>query len=765
MKYIKYLLAITCILSIGKSIYATEDEQAWNKVISLAETLIGEGSFWDADGAEEKLDAIVDLQVAFCKEITGKNISSQRVMATKQGMRLFLKTAGERYEGDKRKAILRFLRDLATNRAVFFEILTSNSSSEVIEQQMLAYLERNQGMSYNGPVSISEQISVPQENTPLQIIEEGIRLISDCGTSGHYNKAIDAGEVITINIPLKNISDDPFRSTSGFLQTEDKYVKVGTSEVLYTERSEIDGQTVTFAPDMSITPSQHYVFTVSPECPDKHKVNFTLLAWDSDRGKFEIPFEIVIYNVGPLTFGSAKIDDDIPGRSNGNGNQQIEVGETIEYVLAVRNHGQVNINNVKSTLFSGEPTLIFKTGDDVLQYSSIDSNSEKPISANFVFTVEEDDNFDFSDYTTLRLFSSGESRHNQYSWITVSQVSIRVNDQQWATILSKAKLFFKEGKYKQTEELLTGLHISDQVAKSEEASRLKSEAMVLGTIESSKKKPIYAVRSDSIAENLWGSYWIFNKEKLVKDNDGENHNIKIKLVHYMRENSYISVDIKGNPKPSSFASPRATLTLAVDDNEYEIDFGYTGNDINSRARFGIPFENDYTDRDNFRFVYTYLLKDENIRYYVFVYSLAYGKDGVPTSVEDPETLWTSMNERNSASDSAGPSPKQDFLEVVSTVPQLPAVLSLGQKLVVKIRYHIASADKARIWARPYTGGQVNSAMRGHGSPQYDSGSGVVNGWFFFDEPTKVDEIRVNMVAADSQKTIVTATLKIDAEWK
>ena len=314
-------LTMICFLVTNTPCHASKDEQAWGTVINLAEALIGEDSFLDAEGAESKIDALIDLHVAFYAEITGKRISSQRVLATKQGMRLFLKTTGERYKGDKRKAILRILRDLATNRAMFIEILTSDSPSDAIEQQMVAYLERNQSMAYDVPVPIPNQISVIKTDTPLMIVEEGIRLISDIGTSGHYNKAIDAGEVITLNIPLVNNSGDSFRSTSGFIQTEDKYVRVGNSEVLYTERSEINGQTVTFAPGKTIKPSQNFVFTLSPDCPDGHEILFSLLAWDSDKGKYNIPFTITTYHVGPLTFGSVKIDDDIPGRSDGNGNQ------------------------------------------------------------------------------------------------------------------------------------------------------------------------------------------------------------------------------------------------------------------------------------------------------------------------------------------------------------------------------------------------------------------------------------------------------------
>ena len=556
-------------------------------------------------------------------------------------MRLFLKTTGERYKGDKRKAILRILRDLATNRAVFIEILTSDSPSDAIEQQMIAYLERNQGMAYDEPVSIPDQISVIKTNTPLMIVEEGIRLISDSGTSGHYNKAIDAGEVITLNIPLMNISDDSFRSTSGFIQTEDKYVSVGNSEVLYTERSEINGQTVTFAPGKSIQPSQHFVFTLSPDCPDGHEIAFSLLAWDSDKGKYNIPFTIKVYHVGPLTFGSVKIDDDIPGRSDGNGNQVIEAGETIEYILAIKNQGQVNIDNIKSTLISSESALMFKKGDDVLKYSSIPAESEKPISANFVFTVQEKEESYFSSYTKLRLFSKGESRSKQYSWITVSQISIKVNDQQWESILSQGETLLQEKKIQQFEKLLTGLHLSNRI-ESPEAKRLRSKAKKIKKIEFSKKKNIYGSASRIKKGNTTAEFDIINKERIVKNRKGIEHKIKMKIVNGKRyvnheEGMKTYYEAKNNLSASGvdlIYARKIDVSFSVDDKTSNRSYGYRGNNArDSRRASSYPLKEGYIDIGDFRLVYTKEIKEDYVYYYVFIFRLDYGKEGVPTSLD------------------------------------------------------------------------------------------------------------------------------------
>ena len=109
--------------------------------------------------------------------------------------------------------------------------------------------------------------------------------------------------------------------------------------------------------------------------------------------------------------------------------------------------------------------------------------------------------------------------------------------------------------------------------------------------------------------------------------------------------------------------------------------------------------------------------------------------------------------------------QQDSLEIVSIMPQTPTVLPLGERLRVKIRYHLASAEKARIWARPYTKGRRTSSYKAHGSPLHDAGNGEIEGYFYFEKQTKVDEVRVRMVSPDSKEPIATASMVIDAEWK
>jgi len=437
-----------------------EQENAWAKVIRLAETLIGEGGVFDAKGAEGKIDALIDLHAEFCRDVLGKPVPSQRVVLVKQGFRIFLKTATDRYAGDKRQATLLLLRDLAANRAVFVELLSTDSPAEAIEQHLLGYLERNQNLSYKEPVPVGGQLKVPNTNTALRIVADAMRLVGDQGTSGHYNRAIDAGEIITLNIPLKNFADHPFRSTSAILETSDVHVRANVSKVIYTERSVVGGETITFAPGSAIAPRQNFSFTISPNCPDKHEVQFSLHVGDSDYGEFSIPFSVVVYHVGPLDFGSVKIDDDRFGDSDGNINGIMEPHETIEYVLPLRNVGVVEVTDISATLFCSEPKIRFKPGYNESRYKVVPPQGERSIPASFVFTLEGGDK-DFQPHLYLRLLTKANARGFGYSWLRTQAHPVGVSDELWAKCLAEAKNWTEASdaslaSYKRLTEGLTG---------------------------------------------------------------------------------------------------------------------------------------------------------------------------------------------------------------------------------------------------------------------------------------------------------------------
>lgn len=409
-----------------------EGDETWTALLGLAADVVGEGGVLDQEGLQAKLDMIVDIHAAFYRDVMGRPVSSQRVLATKRGFSFFLKVVQAEYKGDTRKSVLRVVKELTANRDLFQTLLLSDHSPEVVEEVLLSHLARNQTLSYAEPVRIDAQLRYQPGDHPLQIVGDGVRLVADIGTAGHYNNAIDAGETIHLIVPLKNDTTDAFRSTSGFLRSSDPYVRIEKSEVLYTERRVVGGDTTTFAPGMTIIPTQHYSFTVLRDCPDKHPIEFELLAWDSDRGKFTVPFQLVAYNVGPLDFGNARIDDDVPGPSNGNGDGRADPKETIEYVLALQNRGAVAVDDISAQLFSSNPTLQFQSGADQLNYKRVDPNAQRPIPASFVFSLQPDDPSRKPQFEVrLRLLATGQCRGLKYSWLNAALLPIAISEARW----------------------------------------------------------------------------------------------------------------------------------------------------------------------------------------------------------------------------------------------------------------------------------------------------------------------------------------------
>jgi thiol-disulfide isomerase/thioredoxin len=107
------------------------------------------------------------------------------------------------------------------------------------------------------------------------------------------------------------------------------------------------------------------------------------------------------------------------------------------------------------------------------------------------------------------------------------------------------------------------------------------------------------------------------------------------------------------------------------------------------------------------------------------------------------------------------------LEIKSISPTSPAQLKAGDRLTIAVEYRNPEARSVQIWARPYTGGRTTPGYRAHGSSAYTDTAGRIEGWFFFEQPTTVDEVRVEMVeraAGSDRKVLATISQPITATW-
>jgi thiol-disulfide isomerase/thioredoxin len=107
------------------------------------------------------------------------------------------------------------------------------------------------------------------------------------------------------------------------------------------------------------------------------------------------------------------------------------------------------------------------------------------------------------------------------------------------------------------------------------------------------------------------------------------------------------------------------------------------------------------------------------------------------------------------------------LEIKSITPAPPAELKAGERLTVTVQYKNPESRPVHIWARPYTNGKSTGGYRAHPSPSYNAPTGRMEGWFYFDQPTVVDEVRVEMIAnagSADRKTLATTSQQLKATW-
>jgi hypothetical protein len=112
----------------------------------------------------------------------------------------------------------------------------------------------------------------------------------------------------------------------------------------------------------------------------------------------------------------------------------------------------------------------------------------------------------------------------------------------------------------------------------------------------------------------------------------------------------------------------------------------------------------------------------------------------------------------------GPQPLPDGLKIGGFKPAVPAELATGERLNVTVEYRVASCAKARIFARPYTGGKKTPGFGAHSSPIYTRGTGQAVCWFTLNQPGVVDEVRVEMVDEATGKVVESIQQRIKAKW-
>ena len=126
------------------------------------------------------------------------------------------------------------------------------------------------------------------------------------------------------------------------------------------------------------------IFTLPSLNEDSYQLTCCIHNYKPHLGRFEIEVEDVY-----VSYEDAEIDDDAAGASSGNGDGNINPGETIELGLSLKNYGDfVTASDILATL--NIPSELVTVSDSTENYPDLDPGVSSAVISGFVFTVGQD---------------------------------------------------------------------------------------------------------------------------------------------------------------------------------------------------------------------------------------------------------------------------------------------------------------------------------------------------------------------------------------
>lgn len=108
----------------------------------------------------------------------------------------------------------------------------------------------------------------------------------------------------------------------------------------------------------------------------------------------------------------------------------------------------------------------------------------------------------------------------------------------------------------------------------------------------------------------------------------------------------------------------------------------------------------------------------------------------------------------------------NWMEIAAIEPNSPALLKPGEKLHIKIKYHLATDKAVQMWALP----SKATSRQDRSSPSEcyykdEAATGIVDRWFYYPGVATVSEITVNMIDSESRKDMLRLYYECSAKWR
>ncbi len=160
-----------------------------------------------------------------------------------------------------------------------------------------------------------------------------LKSVIDDSLYGNNNNLINPGEMINLPLWIKNWGDSTAHNVFGLLRTNDIYTTIVDSIKWF---GEIQGR------DSAYTGDSGYVFSIATNCPDLHNITFDLICKDMNDSIWISHFNHPVF-APELTLLEILI-------SGGNGNSNLEPGETVFVKVKIKNTGHSPIDSVYAIL-------------------------------------------------------------------------------------------------------------------------------------------------------------------------------------------------------------------------------------------------------------------------------------------------------------------------------------------------------------------------------------------------------------------------------
>ena len=180
-------------------------------------------------------------------------------------------------------------------------------------------------------------------------------ILHDQNNSGY----LDAGETADLGISIRDIGMTDVNNVNAVLTTSDPYVTINNANSTYPN----------IQSGHAATNENYFNFSVSPDCPANHPIDFQLGLTASDYSK-SINFSIIV-NKASIDMGDILVWD-----GDGNNNGIADPGETINLIIPINNNSFSNTDELNVSLSSTNSNINIENGLKIINNVPLNSSMQ-----------------------------------------------------------------------------------------------------------------------------------------------------------------------------------------------------------------------------------------------------------------------------------------------------------------------------------------------------------------------------------------------------